>query len=176
MHADYAVTLNNLAYLYVVERRFDEAEPLLRESLRINRSRCGSNHIYVANALESLGWLMMLEEKYVEAEEFLIEAVKIAENIYGSSHPDLAYYLVSLADVYGRAAQVDKMSKVIQRASGIYDAFYGTGHPAAARCSRVFSVCLRKQGKLNSAFGEVKCGYFGPSHTLPAQQRGALGI
>jgi tetratricopeptide (TPR) repeat protein len=53
-HLDVATSYNNLALVYFAQKRYTEAESLLRKCLKIRRDRLGNNHPDVIASLHNL--------------------------------------------------------------------------------------------------------------------------
>ena len=66
-HPDVAVSLNNLAGLYLSQGRYADAEPLCQRSLAIREKALGRDHPSVATALNNLAWMYNNQARYVDA-------------------------------------------------------------------------------------------------------------
>ena len=53
-HQNVATALSNLAQLLIRTEKYEEAEPLYREVLRIDKKNCGDNHPEVAKDLHNI--------------------------------------------------------------------------------------------------------------------------
>ena len=53
-HPSFAISLGNLASLYVQQQRLAEAEPLLHQALQIFQAALGNEHPYVQETLNRL--------------------------------------------------------------------------------------------------------------------------
>ncbi len=67
-HPDVAMSMGNLAGLYMEQGKYAEAELLFKQSLAIREKVVGSENPDVAESLNNLGLLYQREGKYVEAE------------------------------------------------------------------------------------------------------------
>ena len=65
--AEYATELNDLAELYNKQGKWNQAEPLYKESLAIRKKVLGNEHADVANSLYNLAELHQKGGKYDEA-------------------------------------------------------------------------------------------------------------
>jgi len=83
-HLEVAVTLNNLALVLAEQDKFDQAEPLLRESLEMNKKLFGNENPLGANTLTSLAKLLDREGKLQEADTVGREAVAMQKKLLGS--------------------------------------------------------------------------------------------
>jgi tetratricopeptide (TPR) repeat protein len=66
-----------LAKLYQDQRKYEEAEPLLKRALQINEKRLGPEHPNTATSLNNLALLYQAQGKYEEAEPLLKRALQI---------------------------------------------------------------------------------------------------
>ena len=76
-HPDYANSLNNLGYLYMVRRRHADAEPLFLEAMRILKEALGEKHPKYADSLMSLALLYDDTTKPAKAEPLYRRALEI---------------------------------------------------------------------------------------------------
>jgi len=67
-HLSIAVSLNNLAALYVDQGDYDQAEPLYQRSLTIRKMALGEGHSEVAASLNNLAGLYRRQGKYDQAQ------------------------------------------------------------------------------------------------------------
>ena len=69
-HPSTATSYNNLAELYRVQGRYDEAEPLFIKALVIREKALGLEHPDTAGSYNSLGVFYANQGKFAEAKEF----------------------------------------------------------------------------------------------------------
>jgi tetratricopeptide (TPR) repeat protein len=79
-HPEVAATQTGLAKLYITEKRYTEAEPLLKEALAI-RERIEPNHPYVADVLEAYSTLLQQTGRNTEATEISSRAKAIRQKV-----------------------------------------------------------------------------------------------
>jgi CHAT domain-containing protein/tetratricopeptide (TPR) repeat protein len=118
---EYALALNQLAWLLRVTNRIAEAEPLFRRALAINESSYGPDHPNVARALINLAQLLRDANRLGEAEPLVRRAVAINERSLGADHTDFA---VSLSDLAGLLEVSDRFSEaepLMRRALAIHE-------------------------------------------------------
>lgn len=124
----YATTLHNLAALYRIERRYAEAEPLYKRSLKIKETRSvmikartsptmkkkvlNNSDRSIAKTLHSLAGLYHVQGRYAEAEPLYMQALNIREKALGPVHSDIITSLNDLAALLrttGRTAEAARM-------------------------------------------------------------------
>ena len=87
-HPSIATTLNNLAGLYQSQGRYEEAEPLYLQALKIRRKLLGEEHPSIATTLNNLAGLYQSQGRYEEAEPLYLQALEISRKLLGEEHPN----------------------------------------------------------------------------------------
>src|SRR5262249_50688748 len=77
--------LNNLAMLYLTQRRYADAEPLLKRSLAIREKALGPDHPNLAVLLNKLASLYDEQARYAAAEPLHKRALAIYEKIHSNA-------------------------------------------------------------------------------------------
>ena len=117
-----AARLNDLAYVYALGNRLEEADALLARALAILRSETGSDGIPYALALDTLGVLRARQGRHAEAQAHLETAFSIVGPAFGPDSPVLLeileHFAASLQGPGGapeRAAQVEARIAILKR-------------------------------------------------------------
>ena len=76
-----AVSLVNLADVYLDEKKYGRAEKLYREALRRYRQTVGSEHVYNSVAELHLGEALVAQRRYSEAKSYLEAAYRIRQKL-----------------------------------------------------------------------------------------------
>jgi len=87
-HPEVATNLNNLALLYIGQKKYEEAERLLQRALAINQQKLGQWHPFTANSFYIQAHLLMLQENYTQAGPLFQQALAIYEQTLGTHHQD----------------------------------------------------------------------------------------
>jgi tetratricopeptide (TPR) repeat protein len=98
-HTDTASSRGNLGALYYLQRQYDKAEPIFRDTLETQRRRLGPEHPTVATVMTNLAVLLSTKGDWEESEPFYREALAIRLEAYGEEHASVAisrYYLARL--------------------------------------------------------------------------------
>jgi tetratricopeptide (TPR) repeat protein len=74
---DLATNLNNLAELYRSQGKYEEAEPLYKRVIEIDKKTLGKDHPDVATTLNNLALLYDSQGKYEEAEHLYKRVIEI---------------------------------------------------------------------------------------------------
>ncbi|QQE65135.1 hypothetical protein GFS31_18200 [Leptolyngbya sp. BL0902] len=151
--------------------RFDEAEPLFQESLRILGGLLGDSHPDVASSLNNLASTYQAQGRYGEAELLFQEALEISHEHLGNSHPDVAQSLDHLASLYHDQGRYGEAEPLYQEALTIRYEQLGDSHPDVAQSLNGLALLYFVQGRYEEAeplYQEsltILREHFGPSHT-----------
>ncbi|GHO98794.1 hypothetical protein KSF_088420 [Reticulibacter mediterranei] len=103
-HPNTAGSLNNLAELYHIQKRYEETKPLLQRALTIIEAQLGADHPNTIGGLNNLAELYWEQGRYAEAEPLYQRAVAISLASLGSEHPQtqllLKNSILLLADLH----------------------------------------------------------------------------
>lgn len=136
--ARYGFTLSDMG-------RSKEAEPVLREALRIRREEMDSPEA-TASSLNQLGMFLAYEGEYDEAEALLGEAVAIRERIYEEESPELAVAVANLGLTVKWKGDFDAAEVHYRRALAIREKTIGRSHPEYANTLDNLGVLLGQRG------------------------------
>lgn len=107
-HPEYAISLNNLAYLTDELGDSAKAALLYTQAKEIYRRTLGEKHPEFATALVNLGKLYQAKGEYLKAEPLLLQAVEINRGTLGEKNLSFAITLSNLAGLYDSMAQYSK--------------------------------------------------------------------
>ena len=146
-----AMTSNNLAALLHETARFDEAEPLMRQTLETAEAAYGKQHPAVAIYLSNLATLLRDTARFDEAEPLMRRALEIDEAAYGERHPNMAVGLSNLATLLCNADQLDEAESLMRRALEVAEATFGKQHPSTATCLSNLAGLLHDTARFDEA-------------------------
>jgi tetratricopeptide (TPR) repeat protein len=115
----HAMSLNNLAELYRIQRKFELAEPLFKKALELKIQNLGEEHEDVAVAWNNLALLQLDQSNFEEAENGFVRAIHIVEKNLGPEYPRLATILENYAGLLRamnrrmKAEEMEARAKVI---------------------------------------------------------------
>ncbi|HEV3257270.1 MAG TPA: tetratricopeptide repeat protein [Gemmataceae bacterium] len=132
-HPDFAVSVNNLAFLYKDMGDYARAEPLYQKALEIAKQALGERHPLYATNLNNLALLYSDLGDYARAEPLLQKALAVRGQALGEKHPDYAASLNNLAGLYASMADYARAEPLYQRAIEINKLALGDKHPTYAR-------------------------------------------
>ena len=110
---------SRLADLYLKQRKYVQAEPLLKRALAIDEKTLGPDHPDVAKTLNNLAVLYLKQRNYAQAEAIYKRALAIDEKTLGPNHPNVAKSLSGLALVYNAQGRHDEAKELLARAKRI---------------------------------------------------------
>lgn len=133
-HPETARIMTSLARLLISEFSYPEAEELLTEALRIQRSVLGDDHLYVAESLLELARLNAYRENHEAADEGFQQAIAIRETRCGPEHPDVAEALFHYTDfLMYNVRDVAAAGSKLRRALAIWNETIGLNHTTVVR-------------------------------------------
>ncbi|MEZ4987923.1 MAG: tetratricopeptide repeat protein [Saprospiraceae bacterium] len=101
MHYDLSKSLNNLAIVYDLLKRYEEAEPLYKEALQIRlHANKGGKDLRYADALDNLAGMYRNMGRYEDAETMGNEAMDIRAREAGKNSEAYAISLINRGNLY----------------------------------------------------------------------------
>jgi non-specific serine/threonine protein kinase/serine/threonine-protein kinase len=85
-HIDTVISALALGWLYMLQGRCYEAEPLLSKALPRLKLALGEGHFRTLHCMSFLGWVYNYQGRFREAEELLTEALAAAHRAGGTEH------------------------------------------------------------------------------------------
>ena len=113
-HTDLAASLNNLGRLYQSQRKYADAEPLLKGALDMNKRLFAGDHRSVAASLINVGRLYQSQEKYADAETLYKGALDMNKRLFAGDHRSVALSMSNLGRVsasQGKYADAETLLK-----------------------------------------------------------------
>ncbi len=146
-----AVTLDNLASLYIDQGRFDEAEPLRLRAMAVFRAGGDEARPRVATGLQNLAVLYQKQGRTREALAAYEEALALAADAYGAESQTVAVIADNLAGIYLQAGDLAKAAPLYDRALTILRKVMGEDHPDTALALQNRALLLSETGKIAAA-------------------------
>jgi len=160
-HPDTAISLNNLAEIYRVQGKYEQAEPLYKRAIEIVEKplqilekisagtypQLGVRAAYLSN----LANLYQSQGKYEQAEPLNIRALSIREKALGGDHCDTAASLNNLAELYKLQGKYEQAEPLFNRALEIFENRRGPDHPDTGSGLSNLAELYWLQGKYEQA-------------------------
>ena len=128
-----------------------EAEPLMREALRIDRASFGPDHPKVAIRLNNLAALLQATNRMAEAEPLMREALRIDRASFGPDHPNVAAQLNNLAQLLKATNRIAEAEPLMREALRIDRAGFGPDHPNVATDLNNLAALLQATNRMAEA-------------------------
>lgn len=127
-----ALSLNNLARVYMNQGDYDSAAETYRRSVSHWEAAAGSDHPRVANALEGLAQAATASGDYTTAEPLYLRALAVREKALGPDHPEVGTILNNLAVLYRYKGDFERALALLARDLAITEAKLGPNHSFVA--------------------------------------------
>jgi len=124
--------LNEMATLYRLQRRFDEAEAAYKRAIGLYGRALGPRNIPLGNTLDNLASLYDDEGRYKEAEPIYKQSLEINESILGAENLTVATTLNNLATLYNHQGRFSEAEPLFRHSLAITEREHGPDHPDVA--------------------------------------------
>ena len=141
---EHALTLHSIG-------RYDEAEPLFREVLNIDREAQQDAHPGHATRLNNLANLYRDMGRFDQAEPLYREALQMTGSTLGQQHPDYATNLANLAGLLQATGRADEAEPLYRETLKIHQEALGDRHPDYATGLNNLGTLLRDTGRYDEA-------------------------
>ncbi len=146
-HADLAKSLNNVAVLDHKQRKYAEAEPLLRDALDMYRRLFKGDHRNVANTLNNLATLFQDQGKYADAETLYRDALDMRRRLFKDDHLYVAASLNDLAILYYKQGKYTEAEPLLRDALDMRRRLFKGDHPDVAASLNILGLLYLNQEK-----------------------------
>ncbi|HEX7114147.1 MAG TPA: serine/threonine-protein kinase [Steroidobacter sp.] len=147
----YVDVLNNVGVYYHGLGQYARAEPLLRESLEVERRISPPDHPRLVPALNNLASAIHYQGRYDEAAALYKEAIAIARRAYGEDHSFIGKFLDNLATLYDDQGAYEEAAPLYREALRIGVATLGANSPTVALTKRNFALNRHAVGEFAEA-------------------------
>ena len=96
--------------------RYEEAEPLLREALRLRQMELGHEHLDTADSLLKVGGLLAVQGNVDGAEEMFGRSLEIRRKLLGENHAEVAVVLTRMGALYRDFNRAEEAETVLRQA------------------------------------------------------------
>lgn len=158
------------AFILCALARYNEAEPLMRESLILREQHSGPTHPDTARDLHNLASLLQSTNRHADAEPLYRRALNINERSFGPNHHNLAKCFIGLASLLQDRKPYDEAEQLYRRALKITESSFGPRHTEVAVCLNGLAVLLMNNNRLKEAellmrrALKIQEDIFGPNH------------
>ncbi len=140
-----------LAQIFRQEKRYQEEEPLLQDSLADLAKQKAADPALMAASLNNLAVLRFDQERYHESVDLQQQSIRVWETILRNDHPSLVAPLNNLATTYVKMGRLEDASNTYQRAIAVCRKTLGEDHLDYAVLLKNYAIVLRKLGRKREA-------------------------
>jgi len=108
LNANTLTSINNLAFLYQAQGRYEKAEPLYRQAASLRANLLGGNHPDTLSSLNNLALLYQAVGRYGEAEELYKRTLLTRQKKLGKNHRHTLSSANNLAGLYQTTERFDE--------------------------------------------------------------------
>lgn len=135
-----ALLLDKIGTVYLSLGLFNEADPLVRESLSLREKSFGPTHPNVAASLQTLGMLQLYRQEFDQAQATMQRALDIRVREFGDDHPLVSDTLLDLGVVMLVEDNMLEAQELMQRSLAIRQKNFGAESSEALACLIFLSV------------------------------------
>lgn len=146
-----ASATSHLAHLLYATNRIEEAEPLMRQALKINQAIFGRQHSVVATNLNNLATVLRGTGRYEEAETLMRRVLEIDKATMDGPRPSMATHLGNLAILLTDTNRFEEAESLMRRALEIDKATLDSQHPSVAIHLNDLALLLRDCNRIEEA-------------------------
>ena len=132
-------------------QRFAEAEPLLREVLRIRRRTQGDQHSATVTAMYNLAWQLWKQGDLDEAEPLFDQALELYRQVKGEEHPQTLHALHNYAGLLGDLERPAEAEKLYRQVLEVRQRVLGDEDPATLQSMNHLAGLYHKQDRNEEA-------------------------
>ncbi len=147
----YALSVSGLALIHMEQKKYELAEPLHKESLKIRENIFGKKHPEVAVCLNNLGGIYQIKNQHRKATYFFKRALNINKEALGVKHYITATILNNLGSSYSELGEFKEAKPLLKRALKIRKEILGDNHPDTATSLNNLGALYRDQKKYRQA-------------------------
>ncbi|MBU0637754.1 MAG: serine/threonine-protein kinase [Planctomycetes bacterium] len=149
-HPDVRQRMMQLGKLLSHQRKYNDAEALLREALALEREHGGATRL-LASGLHSLGHVLRVKGHYQEAATALQEALATQRQLFKGPHPAVASTLGALGSVLVDLGKYDEAEQMLTEVLTMTRSAVGNRHPAVAAGLDGLATLYLRRGMLDQA-------------------------
>ncbi len=150
-YPDYADALNDLGLLLRYKGDYAGSEPLLRESLAMNRRLLGDKHPEIANSLQNLALVLQAKGDLEGASSAFRQALAMQRELVGNVHPSVGLTLFNLSWVLYAQGDVRGAMETGREALQIYQTLFHGDNADVARTMSLLGFLLTGVGDYSGA-------------------------
>lgn len=148
---DYVQTLSSIAAVMDLQRRYTEAEPILREVLQRRLQQFGPRHQRTIWSQIALAHNLHYQQRYPEAETTIVSAIETSDAILSEKHPARAYAHVVRGSILCMSGRSVEGQQDIRFALEAREAALPAGHWLIMSTRSLLGRCLIGESRFAEA-------------------------
>lgn len=133
------------------QQKYDEAEKLFREALRVSEKAYGQQHRETATCLDNLATCLRKQGHYIDAVTYCSRSLEIREAVLGKKHAHTATSYCNLGFLYRTLGRYDEAQTLLAQSLSVREQSLGGQHPYVAESlDRLAGLC-RDRGQYEEA-------------------------
>jgi tetratricopeptide (TPR) repeat protein len=150
-HPSTLMSMNNLATVLRDQGKYEQAEEMYRQALRLRETILGKEHPDTLTSVDNLALLLSCQGKYEQAEEMHRQTIRLRETILGKEHPATLTSIDNLAVVLNDQGKYNQAEEIHQQTLKLRKTILGNEHPATLTSMDNLATVLSDQGKYEQA-------------------------
>lgn len=151
LYATKALTMNNLAMLYLETKKYTKARDLFKQVLKMYQKHWDMENTGAAKTMSNIAETYRQEGSYQEAEPLFKQALTIIQQMQGKQHPDFATSLHNLSTLHYSQGNYSEAELLSIQALIIYEQTLGPMHPETVAHLNDLVKIYCAQGKYEAA-------------------------
>jgi nucleoside phosphorylase/tetratricopeptide (TPR) repeat protein len=148
---DYVDLIDNIADCLYEEGKFNEAEVLYTELLRIKQENTGPNHPSALYSMAQLAVTYWKQGRWNEAEKLGVQVLEMRKTVLGAEHPHTLTSMSNLALVYTDQGRWNEAEKLGVQVIEMRKTVLGAKHPDTLTSMSNLASLYRDQGQIEEA-------------------------
>ncbi|MEM9806930.1 MAG: tetratricopeptide repeat protein [Cyanobacteria bacterium P01_D01_bin.56] len=141
------IVLNQAAFFFDEQGRYNEAEQLYQESLRFRKQMFGDESLEVTLIFNNLAAMYDKQGRLSESEELYKEALRIRKHLLGDEHTDVAVSCNNLATLYDKQKKYAEAELLHRETLALRRRLLGNEHLDVANSLNNLAQACANQGK-----------------------------
>jgi CHAT domain-containing protein len=120
--------IDELAFLYIKMNKYDIAEAMLQEAVKLRLERYGEKSRFLINPYNQLSRLFLIEGEYTKAADFAEKALKLSNDLFGENSLQNVESVIILAEYNAAIGDFEKAKIDITQAIAKQESILGKEH------------------------------------------------
>jgi len=150
-HPSTLTSMNNLANVLDNQGKYEQAEEMHRQALRLKETVLGKEHPSTLTSMSNLASVLRNQGKYEEAEQMHRQTLELRETVLGKEHHDTLISMNNLALVLKSRGKYKQAEEMHRQELRLGETVLGKEHRLTLTSMHNLARVLRSQGKYEEA-------------------------